>query len=952
MRRLFLSIIALSLASFCIPIPVQAAYQSGAVVQLPNVAAIASKSLADTVQINLSGYYTSNDGGQGVFVLKTCTPDGGSCIADGTTPTPNTFQRTNLNGDVRQYGITQGSAYDATTHLGTATDAEPVLTSMFTALTAAGLTNISTNGVSIYLGETLTLPDYFDLDCGVTATGPYNNGQYWGHPGTIVTAHGATVKASGNIDQQAFSSCLRHPQWYVNPSVVSQFGGISFTFPPQTYDDLEAIRANESLSGDTGVFFQGSRNGRMQNLGIYCFDTGIEQTQPNENQLSSIKIDSSVGLYSLNGGSGTAWENVHVQNYCTKQVQDPNGNIIPTSQAWSISSISPSPTNNSFGTPLCRLVITGGVDNENNILDPRTAFKSSVLNAQGSPVEYPVWLANLVNTDGTGNGVACKGNGAWGITVISANSTTATLDLLGSDYGTGADAVQTTATWKSGTQDCTPQPCTVIRITSGDFNALQGGMTVTNASFPSGTRVIQPLQGEKGDDPYDGAIGSVIVDHLATAPATTDAVVSFDGGTYTQLDPCAQTVLSGSVDKFAACLYFDVTQRPFAGTSDGGKFTAIFPLSNGISYGADFAINGTVGIKANKNQSFSHYYSILSKDANGISIVQHGADDSNKANDIFGSVGIYALGTTNRGLFSGGISGSGIFNVTDLENVSQSVSNRTTTTAGTGTGLVTLTTSSSISGWSADPNGYLPVSLCLTLNASNQCVDGDVGTEYATAHILGSNSLKLTDRGQFGTYALSIAKGWHVVQSSVGNANGIINIDTAGVGTTGVGAVDFLWLHGGVSLSNSIAKDTGLIGYVSNNIMQSIFTANLFNDMTIYYSGSAGFSSSRGCGNRWAISYSWECLGSSPVASGTILDLTAHDWTCDASAGQKTLILPAATNATNFFYTITKIDTSVNLCIIDTTGSDMVGGASDVILGVLNDAISIKNANGTTWIVQ
>lgn len=860
MLKRFLVTLALFMCALNLE-PAHGANQPGAVVQLPSVAQLAASDYSNTPQVQLSGYYTANDGGEGTLVLKTCVPDGGSCFPDGATPTPHTYARTNVNGDARQFGITAGSAYDVTANPTTATDAEPVLVKAFAAATAAGLNTVHLSQVSVYIAETLELGDYNRLTCDIISIGPYDNGHYYGRPGTIVEAHGAQihVPVTGTVDQEAVSGCVIIPQWYINPSVVSQFGGFTFNSPPQNFDDLDAIRGNMIKAADTAIFFEKVRSGTLNTLGIYCFDNAIHTSSPNETTIDNIHTDSNVAWFTEGGGSSTSVSGIHSQNYCTKQVDDTETipKQISVVNSWSVVSIAASPTVGPWGTHLCRLVINNGVDGK-GVPVLTSSVVTSTLDDQGNPIRYPGWVANL-NVAGVANGQGCKGDGAWAVNVISSTSTTVTLDLLNSQYGTGADKIQATASWKTGTSNCIPQPCSIIYISVGDMNSIQTGEVIAGTNIPVGSKVLGPILPAKGDDPYDGYIGAVVIDHAVTGIGT-DAAITFDGAAYVEQGECG-------ADQDNACIFFDASQRAFAGNSAAGNFTALMPLSNGRRFAADYACNDTVGVKGSKLQSFAHHYNIAVVNCNGISAVQQGSDDANKADDQYDTVGIYMTGSTNKGTFSGSLSGSGTGSIIDLATVSESNSNRTTVSAGSGTGLITITTAGSMAGWPVDTSGHLTVALCSTLAVNNKCTDGDVGTEYATADITGANTIVLLARGEFETAPLSVATTWNIVQATVGSTSGVINMGPGGLNVAGDGLLDFAVLHGSLAMTNIIVRGGSKLGYVSNNVAQSVFTGNLFKDMTIYYDGVTGFNTSRGCGNNWAIEYSWEC--SATAGSGT-----------------------------------------------------------------------------------
>lgn len=910
---------------------------------ISNVAALKAGNFASVPQLTLRGYYSNADGGEGnlSYSASPCTEDGVSCFHDGAG---NSFIRLNLSGDLRQAGATTGSIYDMDAHRTSPTDATPLITATLAALQPLNLYTVHTNGVPIYLGTSPTLSDYQGLSCDVNNIGPYDTGHYEGHPGTLYTAHGVfpTTTSNGVIDQQQLKNCLLVPEWRYNPAKVSAFSGFSFNYPVQNFADLEAILGNMVKAGDTGIYFNQARNGNLNTLGVYCYDTGIHLKNPNESHIINIRTDANVSIFTEGGGSSTEFEGVHSQNYCTKQVDDAGGHNIPSSENWSIVSIGQGAVG-TWGTHQCRLTINNGVY-ANGDPAPTSDVRTSPLSDQNTPYNYGALVANLTIA-GVQNGVACKGYGEWAVNKISDDGTTVVLDLLGSQLGTGADVITGTATWATG--GCPTLPaCTIIYLKTGDVNSIQAGEKVTATGIPANTLVVGPCTACKGNDPYDGAIAAYYLDHAATI-AGSNTAISFDGGAYVQQGECGE-------DKVSGCFSLDVTQRFFAGTSPGGQFTQSMPSNNGIRKGAAFACDDTVGIKANKMQNFSHHDGFAIHSCNGISAVQQGADDSNKAEDDYDTIGLNLTGSTNKATFQGATGGAGVGANVDFATVSESSSNRTTASSGgTGTGLITITTAGSMSGWAKDADGSLTVALCATLNGSNKCEDGDSGTEYATALVTASTTLKLLDRGQFNTIALALANGWNIVQASVASTAGVVNIGPGGMNVSGDNSIDFMFVHGAASVTSVVVRGGGKLGFITNNFVQSIFNGNLFKDMTIVYDGIAAYNTSSGCGKQFAVNYTWECEDTSPTSTALVIDGTATAIKCDASSGNQTITVSAGSTLVNFAATVTKTDSTSNLCIVTMNSGDTIGGAASAALAVINDALSIKNVNGTTaWIIQ
>ncbi len=72
--------------------------------------------------------------------------------------------------------------------------------------------------------------------------------------------------------------------------------------------------------------------------------------------------------------------------------------------------------------------------------------------------------------------------------------------------------------------------------------------------------------------------------------------------------------------------------------------------------------------------------------------------------------------------------------------------------------------------------------------------------------------------------------------------------------------------------------------------------------------------------------------------------------TCDATAGNVTLTLPAAAGTTiGQMYRFKKIDSSVNTCTVSRAGSDTIDGASTTVLSTQWQSVDIVGLTATTW---
>lgn len=942
MRKLFISFSAVSLASFCIPMPAHAAYQPGAVVQLPNVAAIASKSLADTVQINLSGYYAPNDGGEGVFILKTCTPDGGSCIADGTTPTPNTFYRTNLNGDIRQYGVTAGSSYDITANPTTALDATPIISSEYTALAAIGLYTVDTKQVSVILRTIPAIPQNGELTCSSGAIGPFDNGVFTGRPGTLVISHGAYVQVSSQ--SSAFHHCIMIPEFLANPNVVSGFGGFAFNYPAVTRDDLESIRGNMITASDIGLFLNGTggnsnKGSNIHDLGIYGFDVCVYGTNPSFSKLNNFRGACDIGIYYAGGGGQSDSSNTDLEPFLARQVASGGtGANIKNEVFWTISTIAASPTLNAYGRPICRVTLIAGTV----AFDFGFASHSSSQNTQGDPVTYPVWINGLSNSTG---GLGCQGTGPYSMTAVSNTGSQAVVDLVGSEYGTGSgNLISASAQWTQGNK--------LIFVSTGDLTNFQIGMTVADDGshgIPVGTTIVGIFPYSYGPDPNDGYIAQILLSNAPTITQTTDTAITLDGGAYTYPNtPCDG---GGSTP----CFYLNAAETEYAGTSNAGKAVASFSYSKGHHFSAGYVADGNPGFRAINTFAFAYHSTLVMNNANNCNVYDIKSDNNGELDDL-GRTGLVALGGgSNCVLVGHGQGKSATSYLQDLFDVSDiHVKNSVVTTWSIATGLGTITTASSIAGWNNYAIGqHITIGMCQTYSMG--CTSAE---EYAFGVILGTNSIQVLARGVLNSAPISFANGMTVVQAAVtadSGSVGLTNIGLSGV-TKFNNVLDIE--HGGLQ-ATGLRVNSGLdFAYFGDGITNAAIVGSTMIGVTPVYEAQSVLQTLTGCGNVWVTPQSWECLSFAPFGpvftSSALLDFSSHDILCNASGGNVTLSVPQGALYPNWFYNVTKVDATSNLCILSMFSGDNIGGAASRPLAVQNDAVSFKN-NSTVpanWVLQ
>src|SRR2546423_5958175 len=231
-----------------------------------------------TWQLHLASYNCSGgppcrpDGGEGLLtwgagICTSLNDNDGSIFHDASS---NCWYRMNLNGDLRQWGLTAGSAFDASTQAsGTLpSDASPTVGKAFTVLAGYGITALTTGQVSLYFDNThlptlenqIDIPLTSSLSCGAAGGDHISGGNYLAHPGTIFLRHwayihflpGSAVSAPG--DSSNIHDCMILPSWLLPNSTTSPTNtqafsdcsmtngpahGVKFNYPVATYDDLE-----------------------------------------------------------------------------------------------------------------------------------------------------------------------------------------------------------------------------------------------------------------------------------------------------------------------------------------------------------------------------------------------------------------------------------------------------------------------------------------------------------------------------------------------------------------------------------------------------------------------------------------------------------------------------------------------------------------------------------------
>lgn len=522
------------------------------------------------------------DGGEGLLVYQTgstchaADEDGGSIFYDASH---NCWYRTNLNGDLRQWGLTQLSPYDATANKLSAAGASSFIQhNAIPALLAAGITNISTGQVALYFQSVLPLGSPgMSFSCGAAGGNQVPGGVFQALPGTIYLEHGAyfDLQTAGNAS--VIHNCLLLPSWLLpSPGSLSppnqqashdcmplngSPAGVNFTYPAVGYSDLEAIRANMIICADTAIKFDTNSGGRSHDLWAFGFDNPFYLSHADHSGLDDTAADGDICYYVDQGGGNTRVSNSicdvtltknpsvpgHTNSNCV-QWDTTNGEIVCNSEYWQISNITASATTNSYGRHNCRIKLVAGtavgswIDqstmpptghppspslisglSSSAFLQMAPPLSNSNPAATGDPITYPMWISNLTNKN---SAMSCLGHGPYAISVVSHNASSVTVDLLesewGMDDGTNHDQMPATANWDA----CPRAPCT-IRIIAGDVNAMEYQELVYGTDIPGNplgttlspcTHILSVVRNAKGLDPYDGAIAEIVVDQpLVTA---------------------------------------------------------------------------------------------------------------------------------------------------------------------------------------------------------------------------------------------------------------------------------------------------------------------------------------------------------------------------------------------------------------------------------------------------
>jgi hypothetical protein len=926
-----------------------------------------------------TGAATPQDGAAGLFLRSSTDPAGSPCqpatddnggsilvdAGDMAVPTPHysCFYRQNINGDLRQWGITKGSMYDVGALGASAADVGVRLNTVLLDLAGAGVTQATTSQVSLYIGTTVTMPITTSLSCGATGGEQITGGLYTGHPGTIYLLHAKSITFTNANDSSFIQNCLILPHWLLQNSPGSAQAntlattecvgtiaggpstGLAFNYPSTSaayaYDDLEAIRANMIICGDTALSFQANSGGTSHDIWAYGFDNPFYLQQFDHANLQNSAADGDVCYYSVQGGGNTRIDNsicdvtltknpyasgaLLTHNHCIQS--DPTGGkIVCNSEYWQIANITPALgiAKNSYGRDNCELALVAGQapasnwqDSMNHPSPPAVSLITSIpstlvrmatpLNTYksttpGDPINYPMWISNLSNATAA---ISCLGHGPYAIQVISSGSSYPTgpymgqpyviLDLLESEYGMADafghnDVMTASATW----DQCLRAPC-AIRILQGNVNAMEYQEGVTGTDIPTGATIVSVVRNAKGIDPGDGYIAEIMINQpLATAHngSTGDVTVTItsDPNNLMAYTPSAS---GNSCDDASAgqCAFFHAGVREFAGQSAAGIASSRLPQSNGRYFGAGYLNNGTPGLQITNAFSFSHHFGYVVQDANSALMTNRGGDDNGELDDL-GEQFHVVNGTSNQPVAQGGKggqSGTGIVNNFYQLTDATSVTTTTTSTINPGLGSVNVADTSGLPtdiGMPGALYGKGTAGLCPSV-ASGGCTSTNP-EEYVTYEITtqgAPGTITITSRGDYFTAPPGVpgtpgsyGSNAQIIATTISRPVFCGAYASTTIPVTNPGQNAVEDIGGCLLLVNATEPQLGKNIFIGTNARATSISNSDFSGVVFLYENAAAFASVSGCGNTLTPNQAWNCYTPPPIAS-TVVSTTTIDAT-------------------------------------------------------------------------
>jgi len=255
------------------------------------------------------------DGGEGLFVQKDDTDhcaassdDGGSVLveAKGTIIAPENycFVRQNLNGDIRQFGVTPGSEFDCTAGpscepitAGTTDHPSVPWTSLVAAAHKEKLVRLTTAGVPVRISSTITIDDGMELDLG-GANVLANRDTLLGVPGTVFIDH---TEDPEHPNVGTTTVLMKDHTSLHNGLLLSS----AYTAPPSSIVESYGRRDDMIERGDTGLTCDGA-GCEVHVVEIDGFDTAYD-AKGSYNRATDVVADGNVCFYVHDSGGGTKW---------------------------------------------------------------------------------------------------------------------------------------------------------------------------------------------------------------------------------------------------------------------------------------------------------------------------------------------------------------------------------------------------------------------------------------------------------------------------------------------------------------------------------------------------------------------------------------------------------------------------------------------------------------------
>lgn len=418
------------------------AYQPGALVSpqpIPNFAGITSGHWGTNYpKFEVSGALVSGDGGYGIFTYSatSCTADnGGTCLHDADG---HSYTRDNVTGDIRQFGVTAGSAYDCSTTTGTGpagcSAADTLMASLLSAANTKRIPLIQTGGIIIRLASTLTLPANVTLDCNRIWFGNNNaTGNMSNLPGTIYLDHGASL---AHAPGSGYKRCAAVSTAY---ALVAPFTTIRGEI------DFWGQGGLVQTNGDT-AFVCGITSCTDIDVSASGFDTCFQNSNSGAALFDNPEGDCNVGLAAFENNGKRTYRNVNIFPFTTrglKNIVDGTGANTwndSNSEWWTITGVVDD------GTGQCAIQST-----EHSLVDLHTG---DIVDITTLPIRE-----------------SCQGH--WTITKSGSN-----IILNGSSY-TGPT---TTGSFQSGHN--------VITNIANDANVYPGQTINGVAGIPNGTQIL------------------------------------------------------------------------------------------------------------------------------------------------------------------------------------------------------------------------------------------------------------------------------------------------------------------------------------------------------------------------------------------------------------------------------------------------------------------------------